>query len=628
MIPDEVQNPQYMRGAVSAVLVAVLILHAASFLPFISDDAFISLRYAERLLDGKGLTWTDGQRVEGYTNLLWVLACAGLGFAGVDLIFAARLWGCVGMAAGMLAVTAAFRPRAWRDCGCALLAGLGMALSAPIAVWAIGGLEQPFLLAFLLWAIVLLLPILQRGHAGWTDAIGPSVLLGLLCLTRADGGVICLGVAVGILAAWRFRPAAIRLVLQLGLFPILLGGGQLAFRLAYYGEWVPNPAFVKVALTKERLAFGAGYVWAAVPYLAGVILPGLAGLVLAGRDSRTRAAAVFLATILLLWIAYVILIGGDVFPAHRHWVPAIAILAIGTALFVQSAIRLSPRAGKAATAISVASLALLAGTQRLDPATQLAVEERWEWDGKEVGEMLGKAFGDEQPLLACDPAGCLPYFSKLPSIDMLGLNDYHIARHRRPEFGRGRLAHDLGDGAYVLSREPDLVIFRLPRGTYEPLFPSGQDMFADPDFHRAYRFLFFRTAGARGVISGIWVRLSSPRIGVRINDSRMEIPGFFAATDPQTPAVLDDQGRLGTEVPPTLAARLPGINLPPGRFRVDVGTDQELHIETLESGGRRSIARAETGRFVEFSLAAARNVDFLFGATSRAHIRRVIVTRL
>jgi hypothetical protein len=50
-----------------------VIATAASVFPFFSDDAFISLRYAQRLAHGQGLTWTDGDRTEGYSDLLWVL---------------------------------------------------------------------------------------------------------------------------------------------------------------------------------------------------------------------------------------------------------------------------------------------------------------------------------------------------------------------------------------------------------------------------------------------------------------------------------------------------------------------------------------------------------------------------
>src|SRR5258705_420403 len=66
---------------VAAAIVAsiALLLHVRHYRPFLADDALISLRYANRLLHGHGLTWTDGPRVEGYSNLLWVLMNAGLG---------------------------------------------------------------------------------------------------------------------------------------------------------------------------------------------------------------------------------------------------------------------------------------------------------------------------------------------------------------------------------------------------------------------------------------------------------------------------------------------------------------------------------------------------------------------
>ena len=66
------------------VLIALLWAHASFYLPFISDDALISMRYSQRLIEGRGLTWTDGsQPVEGYSNLLWVLLTALLGWLGL-----------------------------------------------------------------------------------------------------------------------------------------------------------------------------------------------------------------------------------------------------------------------------------------------------------------------------------------------------------------------------------------------------------------------------------------------------------------------------------------------------------------------------------------------------------------
>jgi hypothetical protein len=85
--------------------VGVLSFYAAQYVPFLSDDSLISLRYARRLLDGAGLTWTEGHRVEGYSNLLWILAVAFVGRLGVDLIDAARLLGLASTVTAMFALT-------------------------------------------------------------------------------------------------------------------------------------------------------------------------------------------------------------------------------------------------------------------------------------------------------------------------------------------------------------------------------------------------------------------------------------------------------------------------------------------------------------------------------------------
>lgn len=61
-----------------AIASVALAAHAWRYLPIFDDDAFISLRYADRLLNGHGLTWTDGQRVEGYSNILWILLIAAI----------------------------------------------------------------------------------------------------------------------------------------------------------------------------------------------------------------------------------------------------------------------------------------------------------------------------------------------------------------------------------------------------------------------------------------------------------------------------------------------------------------------------------------------------------------------
>ena len=62
---------------------------------FFHDDAYISLRYAQTFLNGGGLCWNPGERVEGYTNFLFVLLVSMLGRFGIDLELGARLIGII-----------------------------------------------------------------------------------------------------------------------------------------------------------------------------------------------------------------------------------------------------------------------------------------------------------------------------------------------------------------------------------------------------------------------------------------------------------------------------------------------------------------------------------------------------
>jgi hypothetical protein len=114
-----------------ALAATCLVLQARSMLPFIADDALISLRYGRRLLDGHGLTWTDGQPVEGYSNLLWVLGCALVGRLGGDLVTGAGGLGLVASIATLAVLAWSTRARPWLACLAALAV---LALAGPVAV--------------------------------------------------------------------------------------------------------------------------------------------------------------------------------------------------------------------------------------------------------------------------------------------------------------------------------------------------------------------------------------------------------------------------------------------------------------------------------------------------------------
>ena len=69
-------------------------LYLAAYEPPL-EDAFISFRCARNLWEGQGLVYNPGERVEAFSNFLWVLLLAPLGGVLGDFVLASKLLGFV-----------------------------------------------------------------------------------------------------------------------------------------------------------------------------------------------------------------------------------------------------------------------------------------------------------------------------------------------------------------------------------------------------------------------------------------------------------------------------------------------------------------------------------------------------
>lgn len=297
-----------------------------------------------------------------------------------------------------------------------------------------------------------------------------------------------------------------------------------------------------------------------------------------------------LCALAISWAVYVDLIGGDIFPAWRHLVPLIVLFVLMAHIGVRWLVEHSNTRGFVFTATAcVVLLVTFFMLQGRDAENFRAISERWEWDGHAVGTLLKTAFGKQQPLLAVDPAGCLPYWSELPTVDMLGLNDYYLPRHPPAGFGQGAIGHELGDGQYVLNRQPDLVIFLLPTGAEHGYFLSGRQMQEDPRFFREYSLTRFETQEPRKVVSQIWVRKNSPRIGISRKEEQILVPAFLLNDNRATIARLNDRNELVIPVGRDLPARLDGFELPPGKWRVEAqASNPSLRMKVFRANDTES----------------------------------------
>jgi arabinofuranosyltransferase len=462
------------RYAACAVVgsAAILILHSRVFFNYQSDDAYISFRYARNLADGAGPVWNHGERVEGYTNFLWMGLLAAIRKLGVDTPFAARWLGFALSAAAAgstyLLCQKMLPEASGRIAG--VMAALLLAASGTWAVWAMAGLEGPLFATLLLWAILL---HLNERESPRLPASG--LLWALLAMTRPDGVVLfaitgAFKFGDGLMTAGRLdaqdnslnRREALRLGLWIAMFAALYVP-YFVWRFSYYGWFFPNTFYTKVGSGIEQYDRGLQYV-AGFSREYGAALLLLVPAAVAFTSIR-RAPVFYVGALMMGWVAYVIYIGGDALLRFRFLEPVLPlfyalVVTSAAALFDALQPALAPR-----PAVRNATIALIGGcfiAFTLNPSADgrdvltlkqlpaLLDQER------EIGSWLNKEMPDTT-LVAVTAAGTVPYVSQLPALDMLGLNDEHIAHRSFPavRFGAG---HEKSDSDYVLQRKPEIII--------------------------------------------------------------------------------------------------------------------------------------------------------------------------
>lgn len=455
--------------------IAALAVGVAWWIRWGTDDAYISFVYARDLVRDGGLTWF-GDRVEGYTNFAWVLWIAGGMLAGLDPMLWAWAGSLAALAVAIVATGELVRLRSGSAVAGACAAGL-LATNFTFAAFGTSGLEtmpQTALLALAWWQV----ERIRRGAPTVRRLVLLSVTCALAIWTRLDSAVVCAVLAVVVgrqLVRSRVRGGWIA-----GLAPAaVLIGGWFAWKLAYYGDVLPNTFHAKVGVSAPSVAHGVAFVGAFLhAYLLWPVLLAVAALaVLRRRFDHGLPAA-----IAGPWLAYVALIGGD-FMEFRFFVPILPAL---FAIIAESATAGPVPAGIPQPAIrATAAVALLAALSWRHAAAFRGVAEDLSYDSVRAmatfygmlpdeawdrpGRVIRDALAGTGATLACNGAGAIPYFADLPTVDQLGLNDAWVARHGvRPPDSYVRPGHQrFAPYDYLVRRKVTLVIgspLVIPRG--------------------------------------------------------------------------------------------------------------------------------------------------------------------
>jgi hypothetical protein len=421
---------------------------------WLADDQMISMRYARSLVEGQGLVWNPGERVEGFSNPLWVMVMVLVHLLplGTPVISTAML----ALSVLLGALSALPLSRLVAQLGGGPTAQLGAlawySVSASCSLVIMYGWEHALLVPLCLLALCRVIDEVRVGSA----QLSTCLLLGLISLVRVDAALISAVLGCGLLL-W---------IPQRGRTLLLLGCGVLIplayelFRLDYYGEWWPNTYYLKVT-GWDRLHAGNAALHSIAREYGLALLAMLIGVALLPRKEALLVGGLVAAHIAYTWWT-----GGDFGPGSRKYmIPILALLfAIAAVTAEKLAIwmRLPPTLGWLLVIPMMACTSLLLP----GPMSKTLMLTR---DGEFSNVVIGNHFLGMPPgtKVSDGGAGQIFYFGKTLGIDYLGVTDKFIAR--TPAAAPHAFAgHNKFDFNYSIGKlHPDYVVSSLLR-TVEP----------------------------------------------------------------------------------------------------------------------------------------------------------------
>ncbi|HEY0709472.1 MAG TPA: hypothetical protein VGG33_21865 [Polyangia bacterium] len=454
------------------------------------DDAYISFQYAKNWASGHGVVFNLGERVEGYTNFLWVALLAPLWpLVGRDPVAFTAAASHLTMALACLALVfvALIGKRALRNPLAWLLALLTLAFDDAFIMYTVFALENQLLVVCVL---VGLHAFVRRGRH-WDLVLGAS--FAAVAMTRPDGVLWAgtffaaeLAARLGRRMGWCRQDRAPQIPLSqylriAGVF-VALYGVYFAWRFSYYGYLFPNTFYLKVGHSLAGLQRGWDYLQSYVVERRGVPL-----LALAGFAAVSRPWVRWVGLYAVIHAAYVVYVGGDFYSGHRFLMVLTPLLGLLAAAGIDQVLQLRHVHPSTNTAVAGAVLAavlllrwgtLVGGPAALEIAPWSDVVNQnvrqMRWLAPRVRPSASMVLGD---------IGGAGFFASLRVIDVFGVVDPKVAHREVAGFGTGKAGHEkVATTEELLTETPTYIRW----GFVDPaVIPQSYYLFNDfpPDLH-------------------------------------------------------------------------------------------------------------------------------------------------
>ena len=505
--------------------------------------------YAKNFASGNGLVFNIGERVEGFTSFLWIFILTISYWLKIYPEIYIKVLS-ISFGVGCLILTYFLtdimirkkQPKIQINSYFCFIPVLLLVISSTFYYWAVSGMETTLYTFLCLLGIYYFLIRNEKTIYLYLSMI----FLSLAFLTRQEAVlIICIFILNLLIEQLKennykvniramFKP---NLVMALSIF-IIPAVILLSFRLFYYGYLFPNTFYAKTGISTDYIKTGIQYTFS---FIKGYLLYGtlliLPATLFLEKELRKRILLFY--TIIIFYIIYIILVGGDVLVMHRFFIPVLPLIFIIFTVFIVYIYKITQNIIKnnflrnVIFMLFIIFVGLYIHMNNFQDSIRMSRKEKGLTSSMKNVALAFKEKKEKENkhlLVVTSTVGALKYFSDCNVLDMLGLTDKFIAHNPSPI----KLISDYNTGwkeknynsKYILSQKPDYIIFSTRE---KPSSFAERALFTQANFLKKY-FIYPIFIETSEVPYNVYKRRSIDKISLRsklVQMNRNYSPSFI-----------------------------------------------------------------------------------------------------
>lgn len=298
---------------------------------WVCDDAYITFRTVDNFINGFGLRWNVVERVQTYTNPLWMLVLSLFYYFTREIYFTSIIVSIIisSLAVGLVYFKLGTTKKS------AIFGLILLICSKSFMDYTTSGMEIALLY---LWLAVFFF-IYYKSELNTKKLFFLSLITSLGITTRMD--TILLFLPALVYAFWRVRSSKNFFIILLGFIPFILWE---LFAIFYYGFFFPNTAYAKLFAgvgQLELLELGWYYYLTTLWFDPITLFTLVAAIIISfyALKKRIDSRYFYHSLGIILYLGYILKIGGDFMSGRFFAVPffsAVILVVLSGMLVVRS----------------------------------------------------------------------------------------------------------------------------------------------------------------------------------------------------------------------------------------------------------------------------------------------------